>query len=170
MWWCPWSHCCSMASLWSSADCACMACSWCAADIGGGSPAGRSRGYGVPAENTQRLISQSNGQRALEMEMFLLWESYRKPGAAASRVRVEVVRAAGWEWLRVGTGSGRGVVLQLEGLQVGVPQNLGDTQDIHHHLFRVSSFLSWYIVNTYSIYNKHTNTHTTDSNDIQHHA
>lgn len=58
----------------------------------------------------------------------------RKLGAAASRVHVEVVRAAGWEWLRAGTGSGRGVVLRLEGLQAGVPQNLGDTQDIHHHL------------------------------------
>ncbi len=47
-----------MASLCSSADCACMACSWCAADMGGGSPPWRSLGYGVPTDDTRRLISQ----------------------------------------------------------------------------------------------------------------
>lgn len=38
MWGCPCSHCCSMASLCSSADWACMACSWWAADMGVGCP------------------------------------------------------------------------------------------------------------------------------------
>lgn len=63
-----------------------------------------------------------------------LWGmEHRTQGAVASRVHVGAVRAGGWGWLRAGTGIGRGVVRLPAGLR-DVPQNLGDTQDIHHHL------------------------------------
>lgn len=45
-----------MASRCSSADWACMACSWCAADMGGGRPPCSSRGYGVPGGRTQKTL------------------------------------------------------------------------------------------------------------------
>lgn len=80
------------------------------------------------------------GQRATTIEM-ITHVSYRTQGAGASRVHAGAVRAGGWGWLRVGRGTGRGAVRRPVGLRADVPQNLGDTQDIHHHLLRVSKFL-----------------------------
>lgn len=57
---------------------------------------------------------------------------------AASRARGVAGPAGGWGWLRAGRGSAPGVVQRRAGQQAGGPQNLGDTQDIHHHLRRVS--------------------------------
>lgn len=60
---------------------------------------------------------------------------YQRLGGAASRVRVAAGRGGGWVWHRAGRGSGPGEV-QLPGdlLPADGPPNLGDTQDIHHHL------------------------------------
>lgn len=55
-----------MASLWSSADWACMACSWCAADIGGGRPPGSSRGYGVPGGDAKNDLILKSGRDQID--------------------------------------------------------------------------------------------------------
>lgn len=51
-----------MASRCSSADWACMACSWCAADMGGGRPPGSSRGYGAPGRGRGDKEVQTKGR------------------------------------------------------------------------------------------------------------
>lgn len=75
------------------------------------------------------------------IKKLLMNVSYRTSDAGASRVRAGAVRAGRWGWLRAGKGTGRGAVRRPAGLRADVPQNLGDTQDIHHPLLRVSSFL-----------------------------
>lgn len=60
--------------------------------------------------------------------------NYRIQGAAESHARVVAGPAAGSGWLRVGMGSGSSVVQQPKDQQADGPQNLADTQDIHHHL------------------------------------
>lgn len=141
-WW-PWSHCCSMASRWSSADWACMACSWCAADMGGGRPPGSSRGYGVPGTHTREgggggsAWAETNHGCDVDIRGGGGW-AHRRPGGGASRVRAAAVPAGGWGWRRGGTGSGPGEVRLPGGLLPGdEPPNLEDTQDIHHHLLGV---------------------------------
>ena len=146
MWWCPWSHCCSMASLWSSADCACMACSWWAADICGGRPPCSSRGYGVPGGGAKKRSHQGMKQRwdwsvryhILVNKSWYWPRTYRRLGGAASRVRLDG-RGERWGWRRAGKGSGPGGVRLPGGpLPGGGPQNLTDRQDIHPHLRDVS--------------------------------
>lgn len=62
MWGCPCSHCCSMASLCSSADWACMACSWWAADMGVGWPwCWCLWGRGKPAKHQTASARQGQG-------------------------------------------------------------------------------------------------------------
>lgn len=64
-----------------------------------------------------------------------LWDmECRTQGAGASRVRAGAVRAGGWGWLRAGRGTGPCAVHRPAGQQADVPQNLGDTQGIHHNL------------------------------------
>lgn len=144
MWWCPCSHCCSMASLWSSADWACMACSWWAADIVGGIPAGRSRGYGVPGgrPNTENVIRLRLIDVSKESQHWL--RTYQKLGVAASRVRAAAGPGEGWGWRRVGKGSVPGEVQPGDLLPADGRRNLEDTQDIHHHLLGVRVLGSGY--------------------------
>lgn len=141
-----------MASLWSSADWACMACSWWAADMGGGRPPGRSRGYGVPGgetkkQNKKRFIIITSGRAQFDRVdvIFLVMRdcigAYQRLGGAAFRVHVAAGRGEGWGWRQEGKGSGPGEV-QLPGdlLPGDGPPNLEDTQDIHHHLLGVRVF------------------------------
>lgn len=139
-----------MASLCSSADWACMACSWWAADIWGG----RSRGYGVPARGhaNQQAWLHTSGRSAIHTVCGRNTSSsgfvtvcngasgcpYRRQGVGASRVRAAAGRGGRWGCRREGKGSGPGGVLLPGGLLAGGPQSLGDTRDIRHHLLGVS--------------------------------
>lgn len=99
--------------------------------------------------------------------------TYQTQGAGASHVRVGAGQAGGWGWLQAGKESESGVVLQPAGQLADGPQNLGDTQDIHHHLPRVSSFLSRYreiiTVQTQKHAN-HSHSNTNHYHKIIHHA